>query len=633
MYEAFYRLSGPPFRLTPDPRFLFLSKHHHEALGHLLFGIREGTGFIAVTGEIGTGKTTLLRALLRELDPDTIVAYIFNPVLSDLELLQAINSEFGLPASSASKKELTDELNRFLMAKKVAGARVVVIVDEAQNLAPMVLEQLRLLSNLETETEKLLQIVLVGQPELRAILGRPDLAQLNQRITVRWHLEPLDRKETAEYVRHRLRVAGGMPATTLFTNGAHRLIYRYSGGVPRLINIVAHRALLTGFTKEQKTIGAATARQAIRELRRDDVGPRVRQPVFWPSMGAGVAAIALALAAAFAMVPVHERTLPLPRASATPAAAAAAAPVVATPSGPAVALRATVEDPAPVATVKPDPQLAAAAAPTPAAAAALTAETAAPLITATPAAAGAAPSASPLVDTLDLAVAATPADPSVQATPATGPEAFWSALGASDNRDAALTATDDLLAVWNAEPLNAEERRKTSIDLWAIAGRRGLRYLPVTGNLERLRLMNLPAILEVSVPASQRRRFAVLTQLDGERVQLHYGDAAVTLAPEEMAKLWLGEAHVFWRDFLELSPYMAPGSVGDDVMKLQQMLARIGEYSGNISSSYDRPTSEAIARFQRSRRLIADGVVGPLTKILLYEAVGAFDHPRLGGTT
>ena len=200
MYEAFYRLSGPPFRLTPDPRFLFLSAHHHEALGHLLFGIREGTGFIAVTGEIGTGKTTLLRALLRELDPNTIVAYIFNPVLSDLELLQSINSEFGLPATSASKKELIDELNRFLMAKKLAGARVVVIVDEAQNLAPMVLEQLRLLSNLETETEKLLQIVLVGQPELRAIFQRPDLAQLNQRITVRWHLEPLDRKETAEYV-------------------------------------------------------------------------------------------------------------------------------------------------------------------------------------------------------------------------------------------------------------------------------------------------------------------------------------------------------------------------------------------------------------------------------------------------
>ncbi len=624
MYEAFYRLSGPPFRLTPDPRFLFLSKHHHEALGHLLFGIREGTGFIAVTGEIGTGKTTLLRALLRELDPETIVAYIFNPVLSDLELLQAINSEFGLPATSASKKELTDELNRFLMAKKVAGARVVVIVDEAQNLAPMVLEQLRLLSNLETETEKLLQIVLVGQPELRAILGRPDLAQLNQRITVRWHLEPLDRKETGEYVRHRLRVAGGMPATTLFTNGAHRLIYRYSGGVPRLINIVAHRALLTGFTKEQKTIGAATVRQAIRELRRDDVGPRVTQPMLWPALGAGMVAIALALAAAFAMVPVHERSLPLPLTSATPAAAARAA----TPAPPAVAMRATVEEAAPIATASPAALLASAAtaAPVPTVTPALTSD---PLVTATPTA----PAGSPVADTLDLAAAATHGVPQPRATGAVDPAAFWAALGDSDNRTAALTATDDLLAIWNAEPLTDEERRKTSIDLWAIAGKRGLRYLPVSGNLERLKLMNLPAILEVSVPTTQRRRFAVLTELDGDQVRLHYGDAAITLTAADVAKLWMGEAHVFWRDFLELSPYMAPGSVGEDVMKLQQMLARIGEYSGTFSSSYDRPTSEAIARFQRSRRLIADGVVGPLTKILLYEAVGAFDHPRLAGTT
>jgi general secretion pathway protein A len=627
MYEAFYRLSGPPFRLTPDPRFLFLSAHHHEALGHLLFGIREGTGFINVTGEIGTGKTTLLRALLRELDPNTIVAYIFNPVLSDLELLQSINSEFGLPATSASKKELIDELNRFLLAKKVAGARVVVIVDEAQNLAPMVLEQLRLLSNLETETEKLLQIVLVGQPELRAILGRPDLAQLNQRITVRWHLEPLDRKETGEYVRHRLRIAGGTPATELFTRSALRLIYRYSGGVPRLINIVAHRALLTGFTKEQKTIGAATVRQAIRELRRDDSASSSRRPFLRPAFAAGLVAVALAVVAALAIVPLRQRgslPAPAPMASASPATGNAALP--------AVAMRATIES-APSATVN------AAAAATPAAPAVALAPTlggaVAPAATPAPAeptpiaTVAAPPSASPIPDTLDVGAA-----PQPNATPAQGDvAAFWETLGATDNRAAALTATDDLLGVWSAEPLSADERRKTSVDLWAIAGKRGLRYLPVSGTLERLQLLNLPAILELSVPTSQRRRFAVVTGVDGDHVQLRYGTIAVTLTADEMAHVWLGEAHVFWRDFLNLSAYMAPGSVGEDVMKLQQMLARIGEYQGSFSSSYDRPTSEAIARFQRSRRLVADGVVGPLTKILLYEATGAFDHPRLGNVT
>ncbi len=619
MYEAFYRLTGPPFRLTPDPRFLFLSKHHHEALGHLLFGIREGSGFIAVTGEIGTGKTTLLRALLRELDPDTIVAYIFNPVLSDLELLQSINSEFGLPAVSASKKELIDELNRFLVAKKLAGAQVVVIVDEAQNLAPLVLEQLRLLSNLETETEKLLQIALVGQPELRAILARPDLAQLNQRITVRWHLLPLDRKETGDYVRHRLRVAGGSPATSLFTKGAHRLIYRYSGGVPRLINIVAHRALLAGFTKEQKIIGAATVRQAIRELRHDDELPRAaRPPLFWPAVGAGIVAGFIALAAALAVVPVREWS------------AAGPAPAPAPTSSPASMSRSASRVlpmliPPPAA---PTPALAegpAAGTPTPP----LVADTpSGPL--ATPPAPGTSPNARAR-NFVESAIAA--GAPSAHPTAGVDQATFWSDLGASDNRVAAVTATDDLLAVWGLEPLSADERRATSIDLWAIAGKRGVQYLPVSGTIDRLQAMNLPAILEIAVPPSQKRRFAVLTNLDQQHGVLRYRGGFITVATGELAHLWLGEAHVFWRDFLNLSPYMAPGSVGEDVTKVQQMLARIGEYQGSFTASYDRATSEAIARFQRSRRLVADGVVGPLTKILLYEATGAFDHPRLGDAT
>jgi general secretion pathway protein A len=612
MYEAFYRLTGPPFRLTPDPRFLFLSKHHHEALGHLLFGIREGSGFICVTGEIGTGKTTLLRALLRELDPDTIVAYIFNPVLSDLELLQSINSEFGLPAVSASKKELIDELNRFLVAKKLAGARVVVIVDEAQNLAPMVLEQLRLLSNLETETEKLLQIALVGQPELRGILARPDLAQLNQRITVRWHLEPLDRKETGEYVRHRLRVAGGSPASSLFTTGAHRLIYRYSGGVPRLINIVAHRALLAGFTKEQKTIGAPTVRQAIRELRRDEERPHAPRPaLFWPAVGGAIVASAIALAAAFAVVPLHERLAGMPAPVPTAGSRSARAvpqmippPMIATP------LRAL--DPGPTATMA--------------------------LVTATPGATPSgrvpspAPTGSPVAGKNFVESAIVGAAPGAQAS-GVDPATFWSDLGGVDNKVAALTATDDLLAVWGLAPLSPDERKSGSIDLWAIAGKRGVQYLPVSGTVERLQAMNLPAILEIAVPPSQKRRFAVLTNLDQQHAMLRYAGNTLTVTNEELARLWLGEAHVFWKDFLGLSQYMAPGSVGEDVNKLQQLLARIGEYQGSFTASYDRSTSEAIARFQRSRRLVADGVVGPLTKILLYEATGAFDHPRLGDAT
>src|SRR5436853_1373101 len=368
MYEAFYGLSEPPFRLTPDPHYLYLSTHHREALGHLLFGIREGTGFIAVTGDIGTGKTTLLRALLRDLEANTIVGYIFNPALSDLELLQTVNSEFSLPASSTSKKELVDELNRFLVAQKLAGKRVVIIVDEAQNLPPATLEQLRLLSNLETETTKLLQIVLVGQPELKQLLGRPELAQLNQRITLRWHLEPLDRAETARYIAHRLRIAGGPGTGDIFSPGALRLIYRYSGGVPRLINIAAHRALLAGYTREQRIISPALTRHVIAELRTDDAGPRARRQGLLRLGGAALAAALVGLVVALAVFrPASApESRPAPSATATvvapvavpPPAVETAAPEVAT-SAPAPTAEAATPEPAPteaIATLTPEPE-------------------------------------------------------------------------------------------------------------------------------------------------------------------------------------------------------------------------------------------------------------------------------------
>ncbi len=191
MYCAFYRITEKPFSITPDPRFLYLGATHKEAFAHLLYGIRERGGFIVVTGEIGTGKTTLCRGLLSHLDQDTLVAYIFNPTLSAMELLKSINEDFGIDSVGRTKKELIDELNRFLLEKRKEGKNTVLIIDEAQNLDGEVLEQIRLLSNLETETEKLLQIILIGQPEFRRILERPELLQLNQRVTVRYHLHAL----------------------------------------------------------------------------------------------------------------------------------------------------------------------------------------------------------------------------------------------------------------------------------------------------------------------------------------------------------------------------------------------------------------------------------------------------------
>lgn len=294
MYERFFGLSDAPFRLTPDPRYLFLSRRHADALAHLRLGLQE-SGFVCITGDVGTGKTTLLRAFLAQLGPEIDAAYVFNPALSPLELVKTITAEFGLPAAGKSSSELFEQLNRHLLAQKEAGRRCVVIVDEAQALGIEVLEQLRLLSNLETTTEKLLRIILVGQPQLRLLLMHPDLVQLNQRITLRWHIGPLRRSETAAYVRHRLAVASDGQAGRVFTTPALALVHRVSGGVPRLTNMLCHRALLAAFASDRKVVRRATVRRAYRELANVPLpmGRRSRRRLAW--MGVGVATLAAAI--------------------------------------------------------------------------------------------------------------------------------------------------------------------------------------------------------------------------------------------------------------------------------------------------------------------------------------------------
>ena len=265
MYTEFYRLSERPFALVPDPRYLFLGSSHREALAHLFYGIERGEGFIEVVGQVGTGKTTLCRTLIDRIGSDVDLAFIFNPSSSEIELLASINREFGISAAGRNRTELIEELNRFLLDRKAAGRRVLLMIDEAQDLEGAVLEQIRLLSNLETEREKLIQIILIGQPELDELLGRADLRQLRQRITVRWSLEPFTFEETAAYLEHRLKVAGARE-TGVFKPGAVRAIYRASRGVPRLINAVADRALLAGYSMGEHNVGAARVRRAAREL-------------------------------------------------------------------------------------------------------------------------------------------------------------------------------------------------------------------------------------------------------------------------------------------------------------------------------------------------------------------------------
>ncbi len=257
MYLEYYGLREAPFSITPDPRYVFLSERHRDALAHLLYGIGKGGGggFVQLTGEVGTGKTTLSRLLLEQLPENTRVALLLNPRLSPIEMIETACEELKIDIEGrrGSLKALTDALNAYLLDAYAQGLRVVLIVDEAQNLSMDALEQIRLLTNLETPTQKLLQIILLGQPELRSMLERPELRQLAQRITARYHLTPLDAAETEAYVKHRMAVAGCTRAP--FSRLGLRALYQRSGGIPRLINVVADRALMAGYAREQQSIG------------------------------------------------------------------------------------------------------------------------------------------------------------------------------------------------------------------------------------------------------------------------------------------------------------------------------------------------------------------------------------------
>ncbi|MCF6264450.1 MAG: AAA family ATPase [Xanthomonadales bacterium] len=269
IYQDWFQLKQAPFAITPDPAFVYLSEAHQEALAHLLYGVGQGGGggFVQLTGEVGTGKTTLCRCLLEQVDSGTHIALILNPLLNPEELIAAILHELQLEESrTLSHKQRLDCLNEYLLAAYTAGDRVVVIIDEAQNLPPETLEQLRLLTNLETNTDKLLQIILLGQPELRDLLGRNDLRQLAQRITARFHLTPLNAEETAAYVKHRLAVAGAPGAHNPFSEKALKALYRASSGVPRLINTIADRALLAAYAGEKPTIDKNLINAAAEEV-------------------------------------------------------------------------------------------------------------------------------------------------------------------------------------------------------------------------------------------------------------------------------------------------------------------------------------------------------------------------------
>jgi general secretion pathway protein A len=582
MYERFFGLADAPFRLTPDPRYLFLSPKHAEALAHLKLGLRESSGFVCITGDVGTGKTTLLRVFLTSLGPEVASAYVFNPPLSAVELLKTINAELGLRSDTGNRKKLVDALNVHLLAQREAGRRSIVVIDEAQALPIDVLEQLRLLSNLETTTEKLLRIVLVGQPQLRTLLLHPDLLQLNQRITLRWHMGPLSFPETAAYVRHRLTVAGAGTKPPIFTRSAVRLLHRNSGGVPRLINMMAHRAMLAAFAADRRVVKARSVRQACREI---DALPlaspsaRPERRAAWALVGVGACVGVIALGAGRlgwrvdGLTPAeHTAREDVAAAAIDTAAVHAAADVPRAPE--------PAHEPAP-----PD-----------------------------------GPAAPP---------AEAPPPPEAAAPEPPPPVPVEARLADLDAAASLRAAVGSLLAAWHAAPLVAGEPTAVT-DLSGIAQRRGLEYLPLVGNASMLRLLDLPAILELHVPHADQPRYAVLTGMSGSSSTLAVAGETATVDATVLDRCWFGTAHLLARDFEGLGPAFGHEEHGERVARLQTLLRRVGVYAGADTGRFDAGTTAALIGFQRSRFLVPDGRVGRFTRIVLYAAAGGYQRPTLG---
>jgi general secretion pathway protein A len=600
MYNRFFGFKERPFKLVPNPAYVYLSRVHEEVLAHLNYAVGYGEGFVEITGEVGTGKTTLCRMFLENLDENTVAGYIFNPKLDALQLLKAINDEFGIPSDSDSLKTLIDRLNVFLLDQKAQDKRVLLLVDEAQNLSADVLEQLRLLSNLETATSKLVQIILVGQPELGELLETDALRQLNQRINLSCHLIPLRYSETCEYIRHRIHIASYKPGLE-FTPGAYRAIFNHTNGVPRLINIACDRALLTAFTLGRHRITKRIVKRALREL--DGKNRRSRRPLlFRETLIIGLLVVLVILVAGL----VVSQTL-LNRGGGS-----SVDPVVhhkiekpTHTSSPAVSAEATADqDPALQATVAAGPLPAPLSPPTgPPATKALLPDAADPGVTA----ATASPQSLPVYDLL---------------------QAIASADSLSSRSDALMA----VLGQWNAQPPpdHLEIEGVGNDTFFRLSARQvAMETLRVQGSLELIRRLNLPAIFEFPHPDGNGSRYMAVVGLSADEVRLSNGGTTFSVAPESLAGLWNGVAHILWKNFYDYTGVIPISSPGDVILSLKMHLKSLGFPIESMSAAYDISTRSAVETIQARHGLDVDGMVGPQTKIALYNEDLSLTVPRL----
>jgi general secretion pathway protein A len=574
MYLSFFGLNEKPFAITPDPRYLYLSERHAEALAHLLYGINEAGGFVQLTGEVGTGKTTIVRSLLAQTPKNAEIALILNPKMTAPEFLLTICEELGIgvPDSAMhSLKDLVDILSGYLLRAHAGGRRVVVVVDEAQNLAPTVLEQVRLLTNLETNTRKLLQIILIGQPELRELLARNELRQLAQRITGRYHLNPLTPAETAAYVRHRLRVAGA--TSDIFSQAALSEVHRLATGVPRVINVVCDRALLGAYSTDRHRVTANLVRHAAEEV----FGKRFT-PSWLPWVGT-VAAVVLLGTTTGLLWKLR------PWSTAAHAATTTHVPPTAGITQPANSARAEVAE-----------------------------------INRGSGGANTPHAGGPQPAALTPVAATTP----LNTKPALSGHELTQLLAAHNNETDTDSAFSKLFGLWRIHYVPA------TVDPCTQASGQGLECLSQRGSFGQLRLYNRPAILMLNDDAGISHQ-VVLTALDDDHASIQLGGAAQEVSIGELSRYWFGDFVMLWRPGTSQVKSLSQGMRGDDVRWLRQSLQRVaGTHSdGPVSDVFDADLGKLVRDFQRQHRLTVDGIAGVQTQIVLASVVAPSDAPSL----
>ena len=587
IYQDFFGFSEKPFDLTPDPKYLYLSPKHKEVLAHLVYGLQENNGFLKIVGEVGTGKTMICRSFLRELRSDFNIAYVFNPCINSLELLQTINTELGIPGKSKSKKKLVDVLNHFLLEERAKGHRVVVIIDEAQDLEPMVLEQLRLLSNLETDTEKLIQIVLIGQPELDKVLAKEGLRQLRQRITIQWELLALNLEETRGYIQHRLNVALGK-GKVRFSRQAVEMVYRYSRGIPRMINVVADRTLLIAFTQSTKKITPKIVQLAV-----SDIGNLT--PIeswadkFWKLvLPSGLAAGLMFFAINFFALPDHNKNAPGGKdisalIQENPMDLSAPGELVPRPSAPS----SMAVQPAPLAS-------------------------------------------SPVEI---FPTTKTASNESLQRRiPSSGPlsilypEKLVTYLSSLTLAESKLEAVKWILQAWNLNTGNLQDL--TEADLEMIEEDYQLSSFEVNGTLARLKTLNYPAFLEIALPNAQGTKYLALVAIQGNTGVFGSVDK-IEMPLSIIDSLWTRKAIILWKDFENLPEPLGIGYRGKEAIWLQKNLRLLGYFQGREAPLYGPKTVQAMMKLQRNNSIKDDGIFNTDSKLLLYNLLQIYSTPKL----